>query len=266
MIKILFIGEIMGKIGRRTVREILPKLKKELKLDLVIANADNLAHGKGISESTIEEMREIGVDWFTNGDHAFDNLNSLNLFDKGLPIIRPANFSNSAPGKGFTEIELNNKSKILLINLIGRVFMAMDYDCPFKEVDNILSNLANKNFSGIIVDMHAEATSEKIAIKHYLNNRVSAILGTHTHIMTADSAITEEGTGYITDVGLTGFSEGVIGLDKEGVIKTFLSQIKYPHVIPETGKAAFNAIYLEINQPNGKTISFKPITKIINIK
>ena len=266
MIKILFIGEIMGKIGRRAVREILPQLKNELKPDLIIANADNLAHGKGVSESTVKEIMQDGVIWFTNGDHAFDNLNSLNLYDSDLPLLRPANYSSQAPGKGFAEIKLKNGHNILLISLIGRVFMSMDYDCPFMEVDKILSNLANKNLSAIIIDMHAEATSEKVALKHYLDGRVSAILGTHTHIMTADSEITDEGTGYITDVGMTGFTDGVIGIGKEGIIKTFLTQIKYPHEIHDTGKAIFNAVYFEINPKNKKTITFKPITKFINIK
>ena len=272
MLNILFIGEANGKIGRRAIQEILPKLKKEFKPDLVILNVDNLAHGNGVSETTIKEMQKIGVDAFTGGDHCFGNTGSLNIYDSdlpaqaGLPLLRPANYSENAPGKGFTIIELKNGHKILLISLIGQVFMSMDYDSPFNKIDEILSNLANNNLSAIIVDIHAEATSEKIALGHYLNGRVSAILGTHTHIMTADAQISELGTALITDVGMTGFADGVLGVDKEGIIKTFLTQIKTSHTIPEKGRACFNAVLLSIDPKTKKTKSIKPITKYINIK
>ncbi|MFA6307009.1 MAG: TIGR00282 family metallophosphoesterase [Patescibacteria group bacterium] len=265
MLNILFIGEINGKIGRQAVREILPELKKELKPDLVILNADNLAHGNGVSEPTIKEMLAIGVDAFTGGDHCFGNTGSLKVYDSDVPLLRPANYSNDAPGKGFTIIELKNGHKILLVNLIGQVFMLMDHDNPFHKVDEILSNLANNNLSAIIVDMHAEATSEKIALGHYLDGRASAVLGTHTHVMTADARISELGTALLTDVGMTGFADGVIGVDKEGIIKTFLTQIKSSHVIPESGRSVFNAVFLQIDPKTKKTKSIKPITKYINI-
>ncbi|MFA5360012.1 MAG: TIGR00282 family metallophosphoesterase [Patescibacteria group bacterium] len=266
MLNILFIGEVNGKIGRRAVQEILPKLKKEFKPDLVILNADNLAHGNGVSETTIKEMQKIGVDAFTGGDHCFGNTGSLNIYDNDLPLLRPANYSENAPGKGCTIIELKNGHKILLISLIGQVFMSMDYDNPFNKVDQILSNLANNNLSAIIVDIHAEATSEKIALGHYLDGRVSAILGTHTYIMTADAQISKLGTALITDVGMTGFADGVLGVDKEGIIKTFLTQIKTSHTIPEKGRTCFNAVLLTIDPKTKQTRSIKPITKYINIK
>ena len=266
MLNILFIGEVNGKIGRRAVQKILPGLKKELKTDFVILNADNLAHGNGVSEATIKEMLAAGVDAFTGGDHCFGNTGSLNVYDGDLPLLRPANYSEKAPGKGFTIIELKNGQKILLISLIGQIFMSMDHDNPFIKVDEILSNLANNNLSAIIIDMHAEATSEKIALAHYLDGRVSAILGTHTHIMTADARISESGTADITDVGMTGFADGVIGVDKKGIIKTFLTQIKSSHVIPEIGRTIFNAVLLAIDPKTAKAKSIKPITKYINIK
>lgn len=265
MLNILFIGEVNGKIGRRAVQEILPGLKKELKTDLVILNADNLAHGNGVSETTIKDMLAAGVDAFTGGDHCFGNTGSLNIYDSDLPLLRPANYSKNAPGKGFTIIELKNGSKILLISLVGQVFMSMDHDNPFIKVDEILSNLANNNLSAIIVDIHAEATSEKIALAHYLDGRASAILGTHTHVMTADARISDLKTALITDVGMTGLADGVIGVDKEGIIKTFLTQIKTPHVIPENGHAIFNAVLLAIDSKTAKAKSIKPITKYINI-
>jgi len=265
MLNILFIGEVNGKIGRKAVEELLPELKKELKPDLVIVNADNLAHGNGVSEPTIKEMLAAGVDAFTGGDHCFGNTGSLNVYDSDLPLLRPANYSKNSPGKGFTVIESKNGHKILLVSLVGQIFMSMNHDNPFIKVDEILSNLANNNLSAIIIDIHAEATSEKIALGYFLDGRASAILGTHTHVMTADARISESGTALITDVGMTGFALGVLGVDKEGIIKTFLTQIKTTHLIPETGRSIFNAVFLQIDPKTKKTVNIKPITKYINI-
>jgi metallophosphoesterase (TIGR00282 family) len=261
---ILFIGEINGKIGRQVIKKILPNLKRKLKPDLIIANADNLAHGNGISRDTIKEMMEAGVQAFSGGDHCFGNTAHLNLYDSDLPLLRPVNYAATAPGRGQTVIEKNGH-KILLISLIGQVFMPMSFNNPFTEVDKILSNLAKNNLSAIIIDIHAEATSEKIAMFHYLDGRASAVIGTHTHIMTADAQISSAGTALITDVGQTGFADGVLGVEKEGIIKTFLTQIKYPHQLPETGQAIFNAVSLIIDPKTKKAISIKPITKFVNV-
>lgn len=264
MINILFIGEINGKIGRLVVKKILPDLKRELKPALVIANADNLAHGNGVSKDTIKEMVAAGINAFTGGDHCFGNAAHLGLYDSEPALLRPANYAAAAPGRGQTVIEISGH-KILLISLIGQVFMPMDYNNPFAAADKILSNLANNNISGIIVDMHAQATSEKIAMFHYLDGRVSALLGTHTHIMTADAQVSAFGTALITDVGQSGFADGVLGVEKEGIIKTFLTQIKYPHVIPKVGRAELNAVWLTLDPETKKIIAIKPITRYINI-
>jgi metallophosphoesterase (TIGR00282 family) len=265
MIKILFIGDINGKIGRETVKKILPKIKSEYHPDLVFANAENAAHGAGVTEATIKELLAAGIDHFTTGDHAFD-AKQLELFDK-YPILRPANFLTGVPGHGYKIIEWKNE-KILLINALGQVFMPMNQDNPFHKLDEILAKhrLSEKKLSAIIVDIHAEATSEKIALKHYLNGRVSAVLGTHTHVMTADAQITDKGTAYITDTGMAGAAEECIGVAKEGIIKTFLTQIRSQHVIPETGPSIFNAVLIEINERTGRAKSIKPITKHLQIK
>jgi len=260
MLNILFLGEINGKIGRSAVAKLLPDLKREFKPDLIIANVDNLAHGNGVSEPTIKEMLALGVNSFTGGDHCFGNTAYLNLYDSDLPLLRPANFPDAAPGRGQMIIEAKGY-KILLVSLIGQVFMSMDFNNPFAEADKILSNLASNNISAIIVDIHAEATSEKIALSHYLDGRVSAVLGTHTHIMTADARISAAGTALITDVGQTGFADGVLGVGKEGIIKTFLTQIKYPHVLPETGRAVLNAVFLQIDEKTKQAVKIQPITK-----
>lgn len=266
MLNILFIGDISGKIGREAVKKILPGLKEKLKIDLVIANAENIAHGSGITEPTLKEVMGAGVDWFTCGDHAFDREKNLEAYEN-LPVLRPANYSKDLPGQGHIVIKHKDK-KILLVNLIGRVFMHMDYDCPFEKFDEILDklNLDKKNISAIIIDMHAEATSEKIAFGHYADGKISAMLGTHTHVMTADDKITDKGMAYISDVGMVGFADGCIGLEKENIIKTFKTQIKHRHVIPEQGKAIFNAVNLNIDTKTGKTIKIKPITKFVEIK
>jgi len=265
MINILFIGEINGKIGRAAVKKLLPDLKRELKPDLIIANADNLAHGNGVSEPTLKEMMVAGINWFTGGDHCFGNTAYLNLYDDAsLPLLRPANFPKAAPGRGQAVIDIKGH-KILLVSLIGQVFMSQDFNNPFSAIDEILSNLANNNISGIIVDIHAEATSEKIALYHYLDGRVSAVLGTHTHIQTNDAQISAAGTALLTDIGQTGFADGVLGVEKTGIIKTFLTQIKYPHVIPETGRAILNAVLMSLEPETKKTLAIKPITRYINI-
>jgi 2',3'-cyclic-nucleotide 2'-phosphodiesterase len=265
MIKILFIGDIVGKIGREAVAQILPKLRKENNIDLVIANAENSAHGSGITERTISELRASGVDYFTNGDHALGRRDQGELYD--LPyILRPANFPPKVFGRGHILIPCDGKN-ILLINLVGRVYMKAHYDCPFRKLDEILANenLQANNISAIIVDIHAEATSEKAALRHYADGRVSAVLGTHTHVMTADADISDKGTAFISDVGMVGAGDSTLGVAKEGIIRTFLSQIKENHVIPKRGKALFNAVIVSINPKNMTANSIKPIIKKINI-
>ncbi len=263
--KILFIGDIVGRIGRETVGKILPKLKKEKKIDLVIANAENSAHGSGITERIIEELEQYGVDCFTMGDHALRRKKQKGLYAL-KNIVRPANFPPGAPGSGYTLFPVKN-GNVLIINLIGRVFMKADYDCPFRKIDEILANvdLQEDNIFAIIIDIHAEATSEKVALKHYVNSRVSAILGTHTHVQTADSQITKEGTAFITDVGMVGASDSSLGIDKDGVINSFKSQIRETHVIPKSGPSIFSAVLLNIDTKTRKTKKIQNIIQNIII-
>lgn len=265
MLKILFIGDISGKIGRRAIEKLLPKIRKEEKVDFVIANIENVAHGQGITKNTLDELMQTEIDFFTGGDHSFAAKKQLDeIYSGKYPLIRPANFPPNVPGKGFDIVKIKDH-EILIINLIGRVFMKSDYDCPFRKLDEILANFSNQKFSAIIVDIHAEATSEKIILGKYAEKRVSAVLGTHTHVMTADHEITAKGMAYITDVGMTGFADGSLGVEKEGIIETFLTQIKNPHVIPEKGRAFLNGVLLTINNKTGKAKAIKPITKFINI-
>lgn len=263
--KILFIGDIVGRIGRRAVGKILPVLKKEFKIDLVIANAENSAHGSGVTESTIKELLASGIDYLTTGDHAFKASKENEIFN-GYPVLRPANFPPAVFGHGFAVITVKNH-RILLINLIGRVFMHMDYDCPFRKLDEILANndLRSLKLSATIIDMHAEATSEKVSLAYYADGRVTAVLGTHTHIMTADPKISPAGTAYITDTGMVGAADSCLGVGQDNIIKTFLTQVKYPHVIPEKGQAIFNSVLVTVNPKKAQATSIRPITKYINI-
>jgi 2',3'-cyclic-nucleotide 2'-phosphodiesterase len=262
---ILFIGDISGKIGRKTVKRILPKLKKAEKIDLVIANVENCAHGFGVTEKTLLELQKAGIDFMTTGDHALKREKQFFVYDK-YPIIRPANYSQEAPGEGYKIIKAKDKN-IVVINLIGRVFMKMDYDCPFHKINEILANLALQKIDifAIIVDIHAECSSEKVSLNHYIDGKVSAVLGTHTHIMTADSEVTRKGTAYITDVGMTGFRDGSLGLEFKGIIKSYLTQIKETHVIPEKGRTIFNSVLIEIDDKSKKVKTIKPITKYTKI-
>lgn len=244
--RILFIGDIIGKSGRNAAKIAIAQIKKDRKIDLIIANGENLAHGSGMTKKIYEEMSEAGVDFFTSGNHILKNPDIFSEMDKkNTRIMRPANFPPGNPGIGHQIIKSKGK-QLLIINLNGRVFMGHDYDCPFRAADQILEEYKKIKLDGILVDFHAEATSEKIAMKHYLDGRVAALLGTHTHIPTADAIITEKGLGYITDVGMTGPVDSVIGAEKESVIESFLKQTSFKLEVAG-GRCIFNAVMIEIS-------------------
>ena len=264
-LKIIFIGDINGKIGRETIKKEIPGIKKKYAPDLIIANADNIAHGKGATENTVKELMKYGIEFFTSGDHCFDQLNSIkDVYNDMLPTIRPLNYSVKAPGKGYDIIN-TPKGDVLVINLIGRVFMRRDYECPFILCEDLIKKLENIKFSAIIIDIHAEATSEKIALKHYFDGKVSAILGTHTHVMTADETISAKGTAYISDVGMTGAADGILGVDKENIIESFITQIKAPHVIPVKGKSIMNCVLITVDSKSSKALKIESIIKKVTI-
>lgn len=263
-IKILFIGDIVGRIGRETVKKLLPKLKDEYEPDIIISNGENLAHGKGISKKILQEMSDIGIDVFTSGNHIWQNKDVYSILEKqDSTLIRPANYPPSVPGSGIKEVQIGAKN-LVIINLMGRVFMKEDIDCPFRAADELLEKI-NDNCAGIIIDFHGEATSEKIALKHYLDERVSAILGTHTHVQTADEEISNTGTAYISDVGAVAAKDSVIGVQKDIILKSFLLQIKQNHEIPENGLCRFCGVYLEINPASKKAVKIERIKKEVNI-
>ncbi len=258
---ILFIGDIVGKSGRRTVAKILPDLRKELDADLVIANVENIAHGTGITKSTLEEMKSAGVDAFTSGNHVWAKPEVLDIFaEKNYQLIRPANFPEGSPGTGSLTLRVGART-LLLVNLQGRVFMTQDLTDPFRGLDGILAEYKAKKPDAVIVDLHAEATSEKVAFGFWADSRVAAVVGTHTHVGTADAKILPQGTAYVTDIGMVGPRDSVIGVDKDVIIKQFLTQQPSRHEIPDGGVQTFNAVLIKIDPAKHLATSIERIDR-----
>lgn len=257
--KILFIGDIYAKPGRELVKKLLPGIKKKFKPDLVLANPENLSHGNGFSYESIMEMRAAGIDFFTSGNHVWENKSGVDhLNDPDFPALRPANYPPGAPGRGYDFITVKGK-KVLVISLIGQVFMKGHFDCPLRAADKILVESRKEKPDVIFVDLHAEATSEKYALAYYLDGRISALVGTHTHVQTNDARILEKGTAYISDVGMTGSFDSVIGVKKEIIVHQFLTQLPVKHEPETEGKMAFSAVIMEIDARTGKALNIKSI-------
>jgi len=221
---ILCIGDIVGKPGRQAIETLLPGLKKEYLTDLVVVNVENAAGGAGLTPNLAQDFFNMGCDVLTLGDHVWDQRVLQDYLDESDYLIRPANFPNGVPGKGWCIKRLPSGQKVGVVNLLGRVFMRYGVACPFRSLEDIVQQI-EKETPIILVDMHAETTSEKMALGHFMDGRVTAILGTHTHIQTADERVLEQGTAYITDLGMTGPYNSVIGQDKEIIIKRFLTSM-----------------------------------------
>lgn len=247
-LKILFVGDVFGEAGRRALKIQLEKIRNLHRPDFVVVNGENAAGGRGLTYNTAQEIFSCGVDAITMGNHTWARKEVINIIDSGMNIIRPANYPRGVPGRGRIIIE-NNGMKLGLINLLGRVYMDVQVDCPFQAADREVQALKGQ-VDAILVDFHAEATSEKIAMGHYLDGRVECVVGTHTHVQTADEKILENGTAYITDVGFTGPADGVIGVNKEQIIRKFTSGMP-SQFEPASGRALFNAVLVTID-PNGK--------------
>lgn len=257
IIKILFIGDIVGRPGRRAVSQFLAENKDVY--DLVFANGENLAAGKGMTFAKYEEMISAGVDYFTSGNHIFNNDEMIPyLDDKKVKVLRPANYPASSPGRGVAEIVLKNGTKVLLVNLQGRVFMKDDIDDPFVTGKNIIDEHPGEI---IIIDFHAEATSEKMALGYYLDGKATAILGTHTHVQTADEKILPLGTAFISDIGMSGPENSILGVKKEIIIEKFLTQLPLSHKVA-TGCTILSAIELEIDPKTNMALSIERISKV----
>lgn len=266
MLKILFFGDISSAIARRALIEIVPKLKKQHKPNFVIANADNLAHGKGVTQKSLIEIHNAGVDFFTCGNHAFkkEDPNKV-IANKKVNFIIPENMADTKHGNGYKIISVG-KNKVAIINLIGKTFVkeAGDAKCPFRTFDEIYKKIKNKA-DFIIVDIHAETTSEKIAFGFYVDGRAHAVIGTHTHVQTNDPQILDRGTVYITDIGMVGAKDSVIGVNKKNIIEKFLTDSKIVFDFPETGVVTINSALIDIDK-SMKRSKIKIINEEINVK
>ncbi len=249
--KVLFIGDIVGSIGRDAVEKYLPRLKKKYGIDVVIANGENAAAGRGITRGIYDDLLQMGVDIITMGNHTWDNKDIFDFIDDADYLIRPANFSADAPGRGMATVTKNGVT-ISVINLHGRVFLPPHED-PFAMADQLVAEA--KEISPIVfVDFHAEATSEKIALGWHLDGRASVVVGTHTHVQTADNRIYPGGTAYITDVGMTGPYDEILGMKKESVIYKFQTNMPTRFEVPKSGRDVLSGFFIEIDDKTGKAI------------
>ncbi|ACB85059.1 TIGR00282 family metallophosphoesterase [Natranaerobius thermophilus] len=246
-VKVLIIGDIVGRPGRYCLRDLLPKIQENYEIDFTIANGENAAAGKGITKKAMNSLLESGVDLITSGNHIWDKKEIFKFIDEERSIIRPANFPPGNPGNGHQIIETNSVN-IGVINLSGRVFMS-SIDCPFQKGKEIIDKITH-DCNIIIIDFHAEATSEKMALARYFDGKVSAIIGTHTHIQTADEQVLPAGTGYITDVGMTGPYESILGVESQAVIDNFITGIPTKFEVAE-GKVQFNGVVVHLDSDNG---------------
>ncbi|MBX5318103.1 TIGR00282 family metallophosphoesterase [Staphylococcus caprae] len=253
--RILFIGDIVGKIGRNVISTYLPKIKQSYHPTVSIVNAENAAHGKGLTEKIYKQLLREGVDFMTMGNHTYGQREIYEFIDNANRMVRPANFPEEAPGVGMRFIQIN-EIKLAIINLQGRTFM-QDIDDPFKKADQLIEE-ARQVTPYIFVDFHAETTSEKNAMGWYLDGRVSAVVGTHTHIQTSDNRVLPKGTGYITDVGMTGYYDGILGINRDEVIHRFITSLPQRHVVPDEGRSVLSGVIIDIDK-EGKTTQIERI-------
>jgi len=255
---ILMLGDVIGRPGRRAVAALLPGLRQEHGIELVIANGENAAGGLGLTRETAEELFESDIDVITSGNHIWAQREIITALDSNLPILRPLNYPPGVPGHGYLI-----KGDTLVVNLLGRTFIG-NFDCPFRAMDKLLEELTDNRPPVIIVDFHAEATSEKVAMGWYLDGRVSAVLGTHTHVGTVDARLLPKGTAFITDVGMTGPIDSVIGDDTDTVLRRFLTQI--PHRIAVgKGSVLLNSVLVGIEEATGRAKNISRIDREIEL-
>jgi metallophosphoesterase (TIGR00282 family) len=252
---VLAIGDIVGKPGRQCVAALLPGLRRELALDAVIANGENAAAGRGITVPTAKEIFAAGVDVITSGNHIWDQKDIIPELDTEIRILRPANYPDITPGRGVCSF-----GALTVINLQGRTFM-YEIDDPFRVADRLLESV--RPGTPIVVDMHAEATSEKTAIAWYLDGRVSAVVGTHTHVPTADQRVLPDGTALVCDVGMVGPRDGIIGVEREAVIRKFLTGMPAKFTVEEKLKVVqFNSVLIDIDDATGKARSIERVDRM----
>ncbi len=261
--KILFFGDIIGRLGRKAIKQIMPLWQKEHEFDLAIANVENLAHGKGVTESTLKEILDAKIDLFTSGNHIFKKKEIMEMLDK-YDLIIPANYPPSVPGKRFVIREIG-AYRVLIANLMGRVLIKEGFDCPFRALDQLVEEANRQKVNAIVIDVHAEATSEKMGLLHYGAKKVSALLGTHTHVPTQDFGI--YGTcAFVSDIGMVGAYPSVIGVNAENAVQEFLTLLPQPFELADTSWMEVNAVLVELDGKSGRATSIKKLREFINLE
>jgi metallophosphoesterase (TIGR00282 family) len=254
-LRTLCVGDIVGKLGRRTVAAVLPELRRELHIDFVIANGENTAGGRGLTPGTADELFKCGVDMLTSGNHIWENREIYpTLDDPRAPVIRPMNYPDGVPGRG-----VHKHGNIAVLNAMGRTFMNIALEDPFRAVDRALGDVEHCRIK--ILDFHAEATSEKIAMGYYLDGRVSAVFGTHTHVPTSDTRILPNGTAYVSDLGMVGALHSVLGMQLEPIIDRFLTSLPTRFDPVDKGPAIFNSVLIDIDDESGRAIAIERVDR-----
>ncbi len=251
---VLMIGDVVGKLGRRTVTTILPELRRTHEVDLVVANGENTAGGRGLTPKTADNLYQAGVDVITSGNHIWENHEVYPMLEGEDPVIRPLNYPEGTPGRG-----VHTHDDVAIINVMGRAFMGVNLDCPFQAVDAALGRL--KDYPIVLVDLHAEATSEKVGMGHYLDGRVSAVVGTHTHVPTADARVLPEGTAYVSDLGMVGAQNSVLGMETGPVLERFLTQRPNRWNPVDKGPAVFNSVIISIDRASGRATNIERLDR-----
>lgn len=254
--KVLYIGDIMGEPGRRAVARMVPRLISQRQIDVVVGNGENAAGGFGITPDLAEELFGMGLSAITTGNHAWDKKEILDYFPRERRLLRPANYPEGVPGQGSVIVQAKNGEELAILQLMGRAYMPT-LDCPFQVAKREMGKL-RKRVAAVIVDMHAEATSEKMAMGHYLDGEATAVVGTHTHVQTADEQILPRGTAYLTDIGMTGPLHGVIGVKKELAIEKFLTGMPRRFEVA-AGPTVFCAALIELDARIGKALSIERV-------
>ena len=258
--KILFLGDVMGRAGRRAVSENLPRLRDAWKLDFVVVNGENATGGMGLSADHARLLLEAGADCLTLGDHAFDQKDMLAFVETEPRIVRPLNFSKAAPGKGARLYTARNGRKVLVAQALGQVFMKRPYDDPFSALEPVLkAHPPGGLASAVIVDIHCEATSEKMAVGHWCDGRASLVVGTHTHVPTADAMILPGGTAYLSDAGMCGDYHSVIGMEKTEPLRRFITGMPRDRFTPANGEATLSGVYVETDDRTGLARRIVPV-------
>ncbi|WP_404402406.1 TIGR00282 family metallophosphoesterase [Pelagibacterium halotolerans] len=257
--RLLFLGDVMGKAGRRAVAERLPELIGTYGFDFVVVNGENASHGKGITEAHYEALRDAGADVVTLGDHAFDQREMMTAIARHETLVRPVNFPPGAPGRGAAFVTGRNGHQVLVVNVLGRVFMP-PMDDPFRAVESAIAACPlGEQADAIVVDFHAEATSEMQAMGHYLDGRVSLVVGTHTHIPTSDHRVLKGGTALMSDAGMCGDYESIIGMESEEPLNRFLTGLQTARFTPAEGEATLSGVAIETDPKTGLCTEVLPV-------